>query len=63
LFYLGFAEKVVCEEREQGTGNREQGTGNREQFQELDGSYFSLVSNLNARFSSFHLVKACTLFT
>jgi hypothetical protein len=35
--YLGLAEKVVCEEREQGTLNREQ-------FQELDGSYFSLVS-------------------
>jgi hypothetical protein len=54
--YLGFAEKVVCEEREQGTLNWEQ-------FQELDGSYFSLVSNLNTRFSSFHIVKACTLFT
>jgi hypothetical protein len=24
--YVGFAEKVVCEEREQGIGNREQGT-------------------------------------
>jgi hypothetical protein len=41
-------------------GNREQGTGNREQFQELDGSDFSLASNLNARFLSFHPVKACT---
>jgi hypothetical protein len=29
--YLGFAEKVVCEERGQGTGNREH--RNREQFQ------------------------------
>jgi hypothetical protein len=28
LSYLGLAEKVVCEGREQGTGNREQGTGN-----------------------------------
>ncbi|MFO0054464.1 MAG: hypothetical protein ACK53Q_16255, partial [Dolichospermum sp.] len=28
---VGLAEKVVCEGREQGTGNREQGTGNREQ--------------------------------
>jgi hypothetical protein len=25
LSYLGLAEKVVCEGREQGTGNREQG--------------------------------------
>jgi hypothetical protein len=32
MTYLGLAEKVVCEDREQGTGNREQGTGNREQF-------------------------------
>jgi len=30
LSYLGLAEKVVCEGREQGRGNREQGTGNRE---------------------------------
>jgi hypothetical protein len=26
LFYLGLAEKVVCEGREQGTGNRKQET-------------------------------------
>jgi hypothetical protein len=32
ICYVGLAEKVVCEGREQGTGNREQGTGNREQF-------------------------------
>ncbi|MFN5954401.1 MAG: hypothetical protein ACK47Y_12545 [Dolichospermum sp.] len=31
LTYLGLAEKVVCEGREQGTGNSEQGTFTREQ--------------------------------
>jgi hypothetical protein len=41
---------------------REQGTLNREQFQELDGSDFSLVSNLNARFLSFHPVKGKHFF-
>jgi hypothetical protein len=51
--YLGFAEKVIC-------GDREQGTGNREQFQELDGSDFSFASNLNTRFSSSHVIKSCT---
>jgi hypothetical protein len=53
LGYLGFAEKVVCEEREQGTGNREQGTLRpfdtlrASQAQCIAGNSFSYLDTLN----------------
>ncbi len=49
--YLGFAEKVVCEEREQVTGNS---------FSYLDILNFPYPTGKNATVLRLHLPKPCT---
>ena len=61
--YLGFAEKVVCEGREQGTGNREQfQRSGYPQFSQSDQEKCTYFETPSAKTLRFFVIKISKTF-